>query len=215
MSRIDIPHGADILTRRAFEQVQKSLDALERIDPGRFATKSDLESVFNRIDSAITAINRVHTGLSADVDDFLDTRVWKDSVDRLANQAIVTATPTLVLFDTRTIDKFKLADVGATFDKIFLKRVGVWMVGGWVTWEANATGKRGVEILDSAGKTLIGDLRSAPVAGGAGTINTEHPAGAAIIQRLVDTEYIQMNVYQNSGGNLNVTANMWAVYLGM
>lgn len=76
---------------------------------------------------------------------------------------------------------------------------GLYIVNATVTWAANATGGRDIR-LHKNGSQVTGmiDTRAAKPAGDTVNRLTEHLA-------LVATDYLQLEVLQDSGGNLNIT----------
>jgi len=83
---------------------------------------------------------------------------------------------------------------------------GVYLVGGQVTFDSNATNERRVNIT-VGGAVTIAEHRGAAVTNALMlTISTLYP--------LIATNYIEINATQTSGGNLSVlSANMWAIWM--
>lgn len=94
-------------------------------------------------------------------------------------------------------------------DRIVLRRAGMWLVSCLGSWAANATGSRLTEVkLDT-----VAVATSATGSGFGGTFPTNQTA-ATVVYVSGTTSYVDGNLYQSSGGGLNCTATLKAVWLG-
>ena len=132
-------------------------------------------------------------------------------VTRTATQAITNATDTLIAFtagatfDTEPTPMFS-AGLNTT---ITIRTTGVYIVSFQINWASNATGVRYANVRIGGGAT------SAPAAeinaGGA----ANHAINGTIPILLTATNALTLNVYQSSGGALNVnSAQMSATFIG-
>lgn len=118
-----------------------------------------------------------------------------------ATQTLTTATNTVVTFDSERYDVGSCHSTSSNTSRLTVPsgEGGVYTIGASIGFAANATGERIVDILLN-GTTIIARIR--------------HPAGAASqIDMTITTEYtlaagdyVEVQLYQNSGGNLNTVA---------
>lgn len=76
--------------------------------------------------------------------------------------------------------------------------VGVWRITAWVMFDSNATGRRFARFLLN-GTDVVAIATAAPVNGDVTTLFLEYEAVAPSVG-----DYYEVQVYQNSGGGLNV-----------
>jgi hypothetical protein len=118
-------------------------------------------------------------------------------------QSIATATSTALNFNTERFDTDTIHDTVTNNTRLTCKTAGTYMIVGQAAFAANATGIRQALILLNGATAIALDLR---VNVGAGfptriTIST--------IYQLAVNDYVELTLYQDSGGNLNTeqTAN--------
>lgn len=123
-------------------------------------------------------------------------------------QTIADSTETDLAFDTTTADAQKTFDGTST---ITLPYNAAYIVSGYVEWAANNTGSR-YHTITQNGVTRARDWRAAT--GTAANVASSTLA-APIIGKKGDT--IKHRVFQDSGGNLNVSvgANLWIAVLNV
>ncbi len=117
-----------------------------------------------------------------------------------AAQAIPTATPTFLTFDTERWDQGGFFNSGVSTSKVYAPYAGIYDVVAYAEFAASAVGnyRSIVMYLNAAGgqnQLLV------PIAGGSNTqvcVSTSY--------RLSAGDYLQVSVKQDSGGNLNVNA---------
>lgn len=119
-----------------------------------------------------------------------------------AAQAIVTATPTALAFDSERFDTNAIHDTSTNNSRLTCKTAGVYVISASVQFAANATGLRAVNIVVN-GSVYIAPMRFMAVtdAGNASLVTN------TTIYQLAVNDYVQVLVQQNSGANLNVLAN--------
>jgi hypothetical protein len=111
----------------------------------------------------------------------------------------ITATP--VAYGTADITSaYVTRSASGVGHKFTLGASGLWTVSTTIQFAANATGERRVNIEDSLGLWHCSELHSG---------DGSHPAiiHLAFTKYLTSGDYIQVEVYQSSGGALNIDAN--------
>lgn len=120
-------------------------------------------------------------------------------VSRSTAQAIANVTLTAISFDTAEFDGGSIAGhwaVGAP-TRLTCQRAGCYVLSGGTEWQAVAGGNQRAMFLRLNGATYIGGQVSPfNAATGSGTSASE-------IIRLAVADYVELVVYQDSGGNLN------------
>lgn len=109
-------------------------------------------------------------------------------------------------FDTEDFDNGGLHDTGSNTDRLTVPTggdVGMWLVVGFVEWAANANGLRSVA-LNRAGTTKAQQIDK-PFDG----INTVSQIVVALENAPSVSSSWSLNVFQDSGGNLNINASSW------
>ena len=127
----------------------------------------------------------------------IGARVYND-----ANISINANTTTALTFNQERFDTDTIHDTGSNTNRLTATTAGVYSIWGQANWAAHATGYRGVQ-LTLNGTTAIADTL---INASAVPNNTPHQFVSTIYE-LSATDYIELDVYQNSGGALNVTAN--------
>lgn len=124
---------------------------------------------------------------------------------RTSAQTIGTGSWTAISFDTELTDTDSMIDVSGQPTRVTCSTPGSYIVKANVSWAANNTGVRGIRVThkNSAGTTQAtygADLRQS-VSNGA-TV-TECTTGHGVV--LAAGDYVIVEVYQDSGGNLNTS----------
>jgi hypothetical protein len=111
---------------------------------------------------------------------------------------------TLVGWDTET-DLGEMYDVGA-LGQIFARRAGDFQVAAGISFAANATGQRGIRLSGVGGVPILGTtvLVNAAAAG-------EVSLNLSWLKKMVAGNDLRIEVFQNSGGNLNIQTTSGAV----
>lgn len=123
-----------------------------------------------------------------------------------ASQAISHNTNTAIIFDTEEQDTDGMYSSGNP-TRITVQRNGDYLIGCYVIFYTNSTGVRSTAIVVSRAGNSIYDSRNA-----VGADHTKVSIVGKVSLQTGDTIYT--NVYQGSGGNLNVTfASMWAALI--
>jgi len=124
----------------------------------------------------------------------LGCRVYSNVANVIGDSAA-----TLLDFTTEISDTDTCWAAGANADKLYAKTAGYYITGCGVVWDANATGRRTIAIVDEDGDVLAQQINF----GGATALQMSVVSG---MQYMAVNDYVTFSVWQNSGGNLNVRA---------
>lgn len=116
-----------------------------------------------------------------------------------ADQAIATSTWTSINLDEEKFDRGGLHDTSTNNTRITITVPGRYYIHGAVQFEPNATGLRFVRLIKN-GDTSNPFCSQGPLPGD-GTLATRVQVCA--LESLAAGDYIEMQAWQNSGGNLN------------
>lgn len=123
--------------------------------------------------------------------------------------SIVTATNTALTFDSETYDTDGMHSTSANTGRLTCVHAGNYHIWGNVEFASNATGVREVFIRRNGADVLA--VLLVPACNGAVTV-----LAVATDFLLSVGDYVELLVFQNSGGNLNVdAANFYTPYFGM
>jgi len=115
------------------------------------------------------------------------------------NQSIANNTSTLIAFNTEIFDNDTMHDAVTNNTRLTCKSAGKYLVIAQVGFEVNTTGYRGLDILKNG--MLVGRIICAP----APTIESVYCATTII--ELAVNDYVELSVFQTSGGALKVRAD--------
>ena len=115
------------------------------------------------------------------------------------NVTIGTASWTALTFDSERWDTDTIHSTVANTGRLTATTAGMYLISATITWTANATGNRGIRLMLN-GATQIATLRFTTIDGANAnqTVTT--------VYQLSATEYVTVEVYQDSGGDLAVVA---------
>lgn len=119
---------------------------------------------------------------------------------KAANQSVANNTVSGLVVDTQVADTSNMFDPG-TPGRIYATVAGVYMACAYVSWQVNSAGLRQITLFKN-GTTAI---RLSIVAAAASDINHE----ARVVLPLAVGDYINAEVYQNSGAALNAQATTY------
>lgn len=138
-------------------------------------------------------------------------------LQRSANQSIANNTVTSVTWDTETLDTDAFHSTSTNTDRITIPsgKAGKYMVGFTLTYTGTSTGIRVGQIRKNG--TSVSQTNVQSVSGNGNTVLTKtHVINLAV------GDYLDLQAYQNSGGNLDLLTNaadidlsaFYAYYLG-
>ena len=131
--------------------------------------------------------------------DFLNAppsaRVYNDADISVANNTLVALT-----FNTERWDTDTIHNTSTNTNRLTCQTAGLYHIYGTVLFAANATGQRAVQIKLNGTTFIGGDMRVDAAASGGTRLTavTEYSLSAA--------DYVELVVFQDSGGALNVTS---------
>ena len=122
-----------------------------------------------------------------------------------SDQTIANATGTAVAFDTEMYDTGGFHDNSTNNSRLTAPVSGYYIITGHIRFYGNATGIRWISIREGGDTGIARQYNSSP---GAGDI----VLSVATIYYLAASEYVELMVYQDSGGNLDTrTVSDYAV----
>jgi hypothetical protein len=121
------------------------------------------------------------------------------SVYKSAAQSIANTTSTTLTFDSEAFDTDAFHSNVTNNSRITIPagKAGKYLVSALIVFATNATGIRGVSLMKNG--ATIANL----VQGPSGATNSTYSNGSAVFDLAV-ADYLEIQVYQSSGGNLNV-----------
>lgn len=143
-----------------------------------------------------------------DLEDYLAVGSFSPSlgVQRLATQAVASSTFTAISFDTDAWASTELFEWdGAT--KVTVQQAGIVSLTGNATFAANGTGHRYAGLRINGLVSLTPNWMPA-----IGVVDQGVPA--AKLYPVVEGDYVELVVWQSSGGNLDVTGTLDLAWLG-
>lgn len=135
-------------------------------------------------------------------------RVYKSSA-----QSITTGTNTAITFDSERFDNGGMHSTSVNTSRITIPTGGggIYLIGGAISWAANATGVRYVSVYLN-GTTHLGISEDTSVTA------TDHYMTVSTLYALSAGDYVELVVQQSSGGNLNIQSvsayspEFWAIW---
>lgn len=124
---------------------------------------------------------------------------------RAANQSVNNASDTLISFDTEDSDTDNYWAIGVP-TKIYAPEDGWYVVYSHINWQNNVLGTRYIAIKKNGAWYIFQSMDATPRAGY--VVNNI----CAVIY-LLSGDYVEINVWQNSIGSLNVTARLGIVHV--
>ena len=103
-------------------------------------------------------------------------------------------------FNSERYDNDSIHSTSSDTQKLVCRSPGVYAITGHVLFDANATGVRGIEIRVS-GTSIAQQLQTAISA------SFWYPLSIGTQYKLAVDDYVELRVYQNSGGALNLLAS--------
>jgi len=114
-----------------------------------------------------------------------------------ANETITDALLTLLTYDSERYDNGGLHSTVTNTERLTAVKAGKYSISACVQWAYNSTGTRGLYVQSSAAGLIVGDHRPTSAAG--------NPIqNVSTIFHLAAGDWVQVLVYQSSGGNLPV-----------
>lgn len=123
-------------------------------------------------------------------------------------QSIANGTATPLTFDQEIFDNDTMHSTSSNTSRLVATTPGLYIIGGHCTFDTNATGLRALYIqFNGTGANLV----ESNVA----KRSDNYWNGVVVtIYRLTAGQYVEMSVYQDSGGSLNVLAGTQTFWMG-
>lgn len=106
---------------------------------------------------------------------------------------------TSLTFDSETFDTDTIHSTSVNTGRLTATTAGVYVITGHATFDANATGRRALEIRLDGTTSLALQTAASP-----GAVN--HELSVTTIYAFTAGQYVELRAFQNSGGSLNVLA---------
>ena len=117
-----------------------------------------------------------------------------------ASMAIANTTSTAVIWDTEQVDEGGLVDIGAQPTRITIVNTGFYLVTAFIPWGISGTGIRTIGIRPNGSSIIARTVNSA-----ASFVSGSTPQqSVTFIGVLTAADYLEVLVYQSSGGSLDV-----------
>jgi hypothetical protein len=141
------------------------------------------------VGSATTAPRRdhVHAGYN------ISCGVYHNATISVAN-----ATQTALSFNSEVWDTDSMHDTSTNNSRVTFKTAGIYAVNANVQWANNTTGKREAFIKINGTSTILGNTEIGDATGGS------LPQNIGVVYEFDADDYVEVIVYQNSGGSLNI-----------
>lgn len=116
-----------------------------------------------------------------------------------ANISIGNAATQFVTFNSERYDTDSIHSTSVNTGRLTIPFAGKWLVTCAVSFAANATGARAIQIWLNAATVIATTF--VPAVGG-GTLTTD--IAVSTVYQFAANDYLELGVYQSSGGNLNL-----------
>lgn len=118
-------------------------------------------------------------------------------VSNSSAQSIGDNTFTSLTFDTEQIDTNTLHSTVSNQSRLTCQTTGLYLIGGNISWAVNTSNRRVARLLLNGTTEIQRDETQGTVA------NAEPSNKLNTIYNLTSGDYVEFQVYQNSGGSLN------------
>jgi hypothetical protein len=160
--------------------------------PGRLFYASDTDALYRDNGSTWDQLEPVSSGSGGYTE---GARVYNN-----ADIAISNDSGTALTFNSERYDTDTIHDTVTNTGRLTCKTAGVYIISANIEFAAHSTGTRQVFIRLN-GSSYIAMTNSAPVAS-----PLAHRFSISTIYKLEVSDYLTLEVYQSSGGNLNVVS---------
>jgi len=117
------------------------------------------------------------------------------------NQTITTGSTTGLTFNTERFDTDGMHSTVSNTSRLTAKTAGIYLITGNVRWANNTTGRRILLMRINGGDTIAQvEIHGPPVSGHVLVMNV------TTIYELLATDYVELSVFQDSGGDLDIVA---------
>lgn len=120
------------------------------------------------------------------------------NVRNSSNQSISNSVSTTLTWDTDLVNPLNLHSTTANTSRLTAKKSGVYQLAAFIYFASNTTGLRQILFLKNG--NIVDNVTSAALTG------SETQLGMTALVTLLPGDYVECQVWQNSGGSLNVSA---------
>jgi hypothetical protein len=121
-----------------------------------------------------------------------------------ANHTIPDATSTWLAFNSEYVDTDGIHSTVTNTSRLTCQTAGHYLVIGGIRWDSNKTGQRQLFITIGPDRLVI-----AAQHGHANDPATAYNQNVSIFQEMAVGDYVELGCYQDSGGNLDITATAY------
>ena len=131
-------------------------------------------------------------------------------VSRVTTQSISNSVFNNVQFTAEGWDTDDIATLATNNDRLTIKTAGIYLVTANAMFAANATGQREMTIVQSPTPawTTSGTIASTAFVYGTSSVNIYQAMSASVITTCAVNDYFTVQVWQNSGGALNLQCDI-------
>lgn len=169
---------------------------MEELETGRL---EELETRIANVERRQQLLQRTDPAVALGTDLHSLGHVPAARVYRTLPQTIPNTTATVIAFGPERYDNDGIHDSAANTSRLTAPVSGIYQITGQIAWAANATGVRQLKV------TLNGATDIAVITASI-TADAAHRQQITTLYKLEFGDYVELAVYQSSGGNLNVDA---------
>lgn len=164
---------------------------------------SDLRSGLNVIEGSGIALTATDNSGNDRVDLTIgfSSTIPSARVYRSTNQSISDSTDTILLFDSERRDTASLHSTSSNIGRLTAPVAGMYAITANVEFASNTSGRREMRLLLNGSTIIAQEIRAGAISG----INS--PIHLSTLYYLAQNDYVEVQVWQNRGGNLNVLAS--------
>jgi translation elongation factor P/translation initiation factor 5A len=126
------------------------------------------------------------------------TTIPSARVYRSSNQSISDSTDTIVTFDSERYDTAALHSNVSNTGRLTAPIAGKYLITVGLEFASNTSGRREIRLLLNGSTIIAQDIRAGSISG------ITSPMTLTTVYALAQNDYVEVQVWQNRGGNLNV-----------
>ncbi len=154
---------------------------------------SDLERIaLGAADTVLTSDGTDAAWVAAGGGADISARVYKSG-----SQSIADSTATALTFDVERWDTDTIHDTGSNTSRLTAITAGKYVISGHVRWGGDSMGLRQLNIVHNTGGVIAGNWENNPT-------TSAFDMSVAVIYDMAENEYVELQVWQNSGAALSV-----------
>jgi hypothetical protein len=196
--------SGDVLTvSRAQEDTTASAHAVGAIVSLNLTAKqiTDLNTAVNTIEDNVSTLQSNVSTFQSNVSEIQNSFGKSAGINRSTNQTVPNNTETEVSFDVKKWDYDNMVDLTTYPTRLTCKTAGLYLLTGFLSYNANITGRRVIWIQVNGSTTAVNISQMAVTDSGIGT-----NMGCACLYFLNVNDYVTLKAKQASGGDLTLLA---------